>query len=181
MSDRSKGSEEQPLTRVSQEKDAILGLLRKNGFRITKQRKLILDIVFSHECTCCKEIYYEARAKDASIGIATVYRMINTLTDLGVFRTAVPYNRLYRDSEGNCTEEIYTACGGCKIILENEHIVEFSDHEWNQLLKKAVEEKGHSGEISCVFLKSSGGENLQQVYLTKEKNRVILALSQKMG
>ncbi|MDD7388708.1 MAG: transcriptional repressor [Lachnospiraceae bacterium] len=159
MSDRSQDSGEQPLTRVSQEKEAILELLRKNGFRITKQRKLILDIVFTHECTCCKEIYYEAKAKDASIGIATVYRMINTLTDLGVFRSAVPYNQMYQDSEKTCTEDHYTACGGCKVILENEHVVEFTDREWKHMLKKAVEEKGHSGNISCVLLKSAEGIN----------------------
>lgn len=157
MSDTSKNREEQILTRVSQEKEAILELLRKNGFRITRQRKLILDIVFTHECTCCKEIYYEALAKDSSIGIATVYRMINTLTDLGVFQPAVPYKTMYQNSEQNCTcaEDIYSACGGCKVILENENVVEFTDREWKQLLKKAVEEKGHSGRISCAFLKSA--------------------------
>ena len=154
MSDMSNGREEQPLTRVSQEKDAILALLRKNGFRISKQRKLILDIVFTHECTCCKEIYYEALAKDSSIGIATVYRMINTLTDLGVFQSAVPYKKMYQISVQNCTDDAYTSCGGCKVVLENEKVVEFTDSEWKQLLKKAVEEKGYSGKISCViFLK----------------------------
>lgn len=155
MSDMSNGGEEQALTRVSQEKDAILALLRKNGFRITKQRKLILDIVFSHECTCCKEIYYEALAKDSSIGIATVYRMINTLTDLGVFQSAVPYKKMYQISAQNCLDNTYMACGGCKVVLENEKVVEFTDSEWEQLLKKAVEEKGYSGKISCVILKST--------------------------
>ena len=159
MSDMSKSREEQPLTRVSREKDAILELLRENGFRITRQRKLILDIVFAHECTCCKEIYYEALAKDSSIGIATVYRMINTLTDLGVFRSAVPYKKMYQVSAQNCTEDVYTPCGGCKVILENENVVEFTDSEWKQLVKKAVEEKGHSEKICCVLLKSAETNN----------------------
>lgn len=155
MSDMSNSREEQPLTRVSQEKDAILTLLRKNGFRITKQRKLILDIVFAHECTCCKEIYYEALAKDSSIGIATVYRMINTLTDLGVFQSAVPYKKMYQISVQDCMDDIHSACGSCKVVLENEEVVEFTDGEWKQLLKKAVEEKGYSEKISCVILKST--------------------------
>lgn len=155
MSDMSKSREEQPLTRVSREKDAILELLRENGFRITRQRKLILDIVFAHECTCCKEIYYEARAKDSSIGIATVYRMINTLTDLGVFQTAVPYKQMYRDPARNCTEDHHAACGGCKVIMENKKIVEFTDSEWQQVLEKAVEKKGHPGKISCVILENT--------------------------
>ena len=35
--------------RVSREKEEILYLLRKRGFRVTKQRELILDIVFEHK------------------------------------------------------------------------------------------------------------------------------------
>lgn len=155
MSDMSNSREEQILTRVSQEKDEILALLRKNGFRITKQRKLILDIVFDHECTCCKEIYYEALAKDSSIGIATVYRMINTLTDLGVFQSAVSYKKMYQISSQHCADDTFVTCGGCKVIMENKKVVEFTDSEWKQLLKKAVEEKGYSGRISCVILKSA--------------------------
>lgn len=69
--------------RVSREKEEILHLLRKRGFRVTKQRELILDIVFEHECASCKEIYYQAIQRDPGIGMATVYRMVNTLTDIG--------------------------------------------------------------------------------------------------
>ena len=48
-------------------KDAVIEKLRKQGFRITKQRCILLDIIL-----------------DDSIGIATVYRMVNTLEDIGV-------------------------------------------------------------------------------------------------
>lgn len=67
-----------------QEKELILNSLRKKGCRITNQRKLILDIMLSEECSCCKEIYYEANKKDSSIGIATVYRMVKVLEEIGV-------------------------------------------------------------------------------------------------
>lgn len=55
--------------RVSREKEEILYLLRKRGFRVTKQRELILDIVFEHECASCKEIYYQAIQRDPGIGM----------------------------------------------------------------------------------------------------------------
>ena len=55
---------------------------------MTKQRELILDIVFEHECASCKEIYYQAIQHDPGIGMATVYRMVNTLTDIGVLKVA---------------------------------------------------------------------------------------------
>ena len=49
--------QDEKLIRVAREKDKILELFRQKGMRITKQRRLILDIVFEHDCICCKEIY----------------------------------------------------------------------------------------------------------------------------
>ena len=40
------------------EKESIIIKLKENGCRITKQRKIILDIILQEECTCCKEIYF---------------------------------------------------------------------------------------------------------------------------
>lgn len=65
-------------------KDAVIEKLRKQGFRITKQRYILLDIILDEDCSSCKEIYYKAVKRDDSIGIATVYRMVNTLEDIGV-------------------------------------------------------------------------------------------------
>jgi Fur family ferric uptake transcriptional regulator len=65
------------------QKEQIMQQLRDNGCRITNQRKIILDIILEGECTSCKEIYYKALKSDSTIGIATVYRMVNTLEELG--------------------------------------------------------------------------------------------------
>lgn len=64
--------------------EMILGRLRERGYRITKQRKLIISTILENDCSCCKEIYYQVREKDQSVGIATVYRMIKTLEEAGV-------------------------------------------------------------------------------------------------
>ena len=69
---------------VPMKKQDILDRLRKENYRITNQRMLLIDILLEEDCTCCKEIYYKAIKVDASIGAATVYRMINTLEDIGV-------------------------------------------------------------------------------------------------
>lgn len=64
--------------------EMILGRLREQGFRITRQRKLIISTILENDCSCCKEIYYQVREKDQTVGIATVYRMIKTLEEAGV-------------------------------------------------------------------------------------------------
>lgn len=65
-------------------KEMIIQKLRANGCRITKQRLVLLDVILQEECESCKEIYYQATKKDSTIGPATVYRMINTLEEIGV-------------------------------------------------------------------------------------------------
>ena len=74
------------------EKDLIVRKLKEHGCRITRQRMLILDIILEGDFSCCKEIYYKAAKRDPSIameqdskiGTATVYRMNNTLEEIGV-------------------------------------------------------------------------------------------------
>ncbi len=65
-------------------KEKVVDMLKENGCRITKQRMTILDVILEGEAGCCKEIYYKAAQKDSAIGVATVYRMVNTLEDIGV-------------------------------------------------------------------------------------------------
>lgn len=70
-------------SRTDMQKDAIIQKLKENGGRITKQRLILLDIILGEDCSCCKEIYYKAAKIDNRIGVATVYRMINTLEEIG--------------------------------------------------------------------------------------------------
>ncbi len=69
--------------RTQIKRDMIIQRLKEEGCRITKQRVMLLDIILEEDCSCCKEIYYKAVKMDAGIGMATVYRMINTLEKIG--------------------------------------------------------------------------------------------------
>ena len=88
--------------RTQMQKDIIIEKLREQGCRITKQRLVLLDIILSEECSCCKEIYYNASKLDSRIGSATVYRMINTLEEIG----AISRKNMYKVACGeNCMKE----------------------------------------------------------------------------
>ena len=87
------------------QKDLIIEKLKERGLRITRQRRILLDIILEGECSCCKEIYYRASALDPKIGVATVYRMINTLESIG----AISRKNMYRvacSTKGACTVEL---------------------------------------------------------------------------
>lgn len=107
-------------------KQEILQRLRKMNFRITKQRLLLLDIVLSGDCSCCKEMYYEAVKKDVGIGISTVYRMINLLEEIGV----VSRNRLSQIDYSDCDVkgEMY------RIVLEDKTEITLSEKKWKQVV-----------------------------------------------
>ena len=75
----------------ARQKQRILRTLKSRGCRITKQRELLLDIILNEECTSCKEIYYKVSKKDKTIGLATVYRMIGTLEEIGVINRSNMY------------------------------------------------------------------------------------------
>ena len=88
----------QQYQRSSMQRSAIVDRLRREGCRITKQRKIILDIILQEECTCCKEIYFLASKKDPNIGMATVYRMINLLEEIGALKRKSAY-RIFSQGE----------------------------------------------------------------------------------
>lgn len=101
--------------------------------------------MFEHDCICCKEIYYQALKKDKNVGIATVYRMVNALADLGVFQTNVPYRLVDPAFTGGQN--------GCRVVLKNQTVVEFDPNEWNDILTEALQKKGYEGlEIERVIL-----------------------------
>ena len=64
----------------------VISLLKEKGFRITNQRKLIIDIILNSNGASCKEIFHKVVSRDSTIGAATVYRMIRLLEDIGILK-----------------------------------------------------------------------------------------------
>ena len=103
--------------RSEMQKDIILQRLRNRGCRITKQRMMLLDIILNEECSCCKEIYYKASKLDPNIGTATVYRMINTLEEIGAI------NR--------------------RNMFDDNSVINLSASKWNQIVQKGLTACGY--------------------------------------
>ena len=74
---------QQKYERTQMQRESVIQRLKEQGCRITKQRMVLLDIILNENCSSCKEIYYKASRIDSKIGTATVYRMINTLEEIG--------------------------------------------------------------------------------------------------
>lgn len=69
---------------VNMTSEQVIEKLKNDGCRITKQRKLIIDVIMNNNFNSCKDIYYQVTEKDKTVGMATVYRMIRQLEDMGI-------------------------------------------------------------------------------------------------
>ncbi|MBR1568639.1 MAG: transcriptional repressor [Lachnospiraceae bacterium] len=122
------------------EKEVIIDKLKKRGYRITKQRKILLDIILEDQCTSCKEIYYKASKQDSEIGAATVYRMINTLEEIGAINRGNMYKIDWEESKGtrSASED-----EECTIVFEDDSKLQIPHQIWNQVVLTGLEACGY--------------------------------------
>lgn len=121
--------------RGQMEKEIIVEKLKAKGCRITKQRLMLLDIILEEECSSCKEIFYRASKQDKGIGTATVYRMINTLEEIG----AISRKNMYKIACG-------TACdveNACSIEFEDGSVMQLSANRWHQVIQEGLKANGY--------------------------------------
>lgn len=119
-------------------KDRIIETLKKRGCRITKQRVLIIDVILENECSCCKEIYYKASQIDRTIGIATVYRLVNTLEAIGAISRKNMYKVAFSEQ---CDMK-----NACTVVLDDDTTYNLSAKSWNTVIK--------AGLSACGYLKN---------------------------
>ena len=134
--------------RTQMQKEIILQKLKERGCRITRQRKMLLDVILNEDCSSCKEIYYKASMKDSGIGTATVYRMINILEEIG----ALSRKNMYKIACGpEC--EVKDAC---VIEFDDDTIIELSGKSQNQVVQLGLRACGYSSghKIKSVTAKS---------------------------
>ena len=90
---------------MTDQKEMIISELQKSGKRITDQRRILLDVILEGKWSSCKEIYYMASKRDPSIGLATVYRMVAVLEEMGFLRKG--YRYYYPGSKRGEEKEVF--------------------------------------------------------------------------
>ncbi|MBD5097741.1 MAG: Fur family transcriptional regulator [Lachnospiraceae bacterium] len=139
--------ENQAIGQVILSEDNIIARLKEKGLRLTEPRKLIINIVANEEFSCCKEVYFLAHKKDPNIGIATVYRMINILEEIG----AISRKKLQKTV---CTGRCCDMKGGCTIVTDKSKQIILSEADIEEALKYIMEKNGYSTveEIKAVLV-----------------------------
>lgn len=122
---------EENYQRTKMQEDIIFQKLRDMGCRVTKQRRILLNVILQEECASCKEIYYKARREDPKIGAATVYRMINLLEEIGAISRNSIYTIPGSAPVGAGCGECSDIDGGCACVEQEKKItcvIELDDH-----------------------------------------------------
>ena len=107
--------------RTQMKRELIIQKLREQGCRITRQRRILLDIILEEECSCCKEIYYKA--------------LVNTLESIG----AISRKNFYKIA---CGEECFKD-QGCTVELSDHTICRLSGEMWMDVMKSGLKAKGY--------------------------------------
>ena len=129
-------------------KEQIIEKLKKNGCRITKQRLMLIDIILENDCASCKEIFYKASKTDGKIGLATVYRMVNALEEIG----AISRKNMYRVE---CSEDCPND-RGCVIVLDDDTIYHLSPGNWNTVVREGLKRCGYlkNQKIAAIMIQN---------------------------
>lgn len=101
--------------------------LKEKGYKITSQRKQVLDVIKENEGKHLnsEEIYYLVKEKSPDIGIATVYRTLSLLEKMGLIykvdldEGSVKYE-LDRDLDSHRHRHHHLICLDCNEIVEVE-------------------------------------------------------------
>ena len=96
---------------------------------------MLIDIILENECSSCKEIFYKASKTDEKIGVATVYRMINALEEIG----AISRKNMYKVE---CSEDCPPECG-CEIVLVDDTTYHLSPGSWNRVIREGLKRCGY--------------------------------------
>ncbi|MBR1735728.1 MAG: transcriptional repressor, partial [Firmicutes bacterium] len=110
------------------------------GYRITKQRLAVIDTILQTECSSCKDIYYNAVKLNDKIGTATVYRMINTLEEIG----AISRKNMYKIEYDDKSESV------CTVIFEDNTKCDLSAKMWYTVIKEGLAACGYNKKIETI-------------------------------
>lgn len=99
--------------------DRVLDALRAKGYRVTRQRRAVLQsLVRANGHQTPQEVYLRVRQDDPTIGLATVYRTLEVLKRLGVVcELSMPDSgRSY--TLGSPDHHHHLVCSGCGTVVD---------------------------------------------------------------
>lgn len=143
-----------------------LATVRGSGRRVTLQRQIVLDVIETAEKHLDAEsIFQRAREKDPNISLATIYRTLSVLTEMGL----VDRSYLARSHQ----REHYEPVGAPKhhhfTCLDCHQVIEFQSPGLSQLIGHVQEELGVEVLHTCIYVEGYCSKCAPKHNLEKER------------
>jgi Fur family transcriptional regulator, ferric uptake regulator len=95
----------------------IVTRLRESGRRITRERELLLRIIGENAHLDAEAIYRLAQKERPQIGLATVYRTLNMLQELGIVRS-LDFGENHGHYELHAEDHVHLVCSRCGRVTD---------------------------------------------------------------
>jgi Fur family ferric uptake transcriptional regulator len=93
-------------------------VLREAGYRLTQPRLAVLQVLKENDKGLTpEEIYQQGKLICASLGLVTVYRTLDLLTELGLVRRVHSEHRCHSYASAG-SDRHYLVCDGCHRVIE---------------------------------------------------------------
>lgn len=126
----------------------VVEVLRSEGKRITPERILLLRIIHEHPHLDASEIYRLAQGENTRLSLATVYRTVNLLRQLGLVHTcALGEDHIHYESQA--ISHYHLICRRCGKVIEipPHEAVEHLGVRWGfEAISAKVELTGYCGQ-----------------------------------
>lgn len=96
--------------------------LRQRGYRVTPQREMIVEaLVHSGEHITAEEIFAQVRKRTHSINLATVYRTLDLLVEMGFASRTDLRNGYAVYATAQHGPHIHLVCKACGHVIDADH------------------------------------------------------------
>ena len=108
------------------------------GLKMTEPRRIILNVLsHAHDHPSVEEVYDRAKKKDSSISMATVYRTLGLLDELGLV-----FRHEFNDTD-HARYEVNTEHHHHLIDVDTGKVLEFQNDKIEKMKQKIAEELGY--------------------------------------
>lgn len=103
---------------IEEKIDQFIALSKEKGFNVTYQRIAIYKILLKHkDHPTAEQIFKEIKEEHPTISLATVYKTLETLSELGLIHKVNPLYEMAR-YEIQSTPHHHLICAQCKKIVD---------------------------------------------------------------
>jgi Fur family peroxide stress response transcriptional regulator len=122
----------------------LVNRLRQRGMRLTPQRMAVLKTLIGNKShLSAEEIFEQVRVEYPMIGLATVYKTVTMLKEIGEITELNFGNQGARYDGSGEARHPHLVCTQCNRVLDVDEVIDLEETSLENLPKKIMEKSGY--------------------------------------